>query len=230
MKPTDCNETEIDSPRFTATSLDISLSSCLREKSTYRNGVIQRHFSHLALVSCLREDLADWKGETWKFCSLRNNKKKKEERKEKPMNEFRDETSPQMTSYNPVAATYCQLLTKYNISIHLWFHFKSMFVLLYFLIYKLINWLIYKSLISWRINRSCFSIFLSERWSIWINLYTNLVTMLSGKFALGLPVLSDLAGIKLKKIRRKFLPLARLTLTSFRNFPLYVSGETVRDK
>jgi len=54
--------------------------------------------------------------------------------------------------------------------------------------------------------------------------------MLSGKFALGLPVLSDLAGIKLKKIRWKFFPLARLTLTSFRNFPLYVSGETARDK
>lgn len=50
------------------------------------------------------------------------------------MNEFRDETSPRMTSYNPVAATYCQLyrtiLTEYN-SIHIRFHFKSMFVLLF---------------------------------------------------------------------------------------------------
>lgn len=37
-----CNETEIDSPRFTATSSDIYLSSCLREKSTIGNEVIRR--------------------------------------------------------------------------------------------------------------------------------------------------------------------------------------------
>lgn len=36
------NETEIDSQRFTATSCDVSLSSCPREKSTYRNEVIRR--------------------------------------------------------------------------------------------------------------------------------------------------------------------------------------------
>lgn len=51
-----CNETEIDSSGFTATSSDIPLSSCPREKSTYRNGVIRRYFSHLGTVSFLRED------------------------------------------------------------------------------------------------------------------------------------------------------------------------------